>query len=70
MEKIMREKIWNYKNKAISKEEIEAFSKETGLPPLVAVILMNRGIKTEKKAGVMPAGSGDRNRTVPTAPFR
>lgn len=46
----MQEKIWNYKNKAFSKEEIEAFSAASGLPPAMAVILMNRGIKTEKAA--------------------
>jgi len=44
----MREKIWNYKNKAFSKEEIEAFSASCGISPAMAVILMNRGIKTEK----------------------
>ena len=46
----MQEKIWNYKNKAFSKEEIDAFSAASGLPPAMAVILMNRGIKTEKAA--------------------
>lgn len=46
----MREKIWNYKNKTLSKEEIEEFSKASGLGPAMAVILMNRGIKTEKAA--------------------
>ncbi len=46
----MQEKIWNYKNKAFSKEEIEAFSSTSGLPPAMAVLLMNRGIKTEKAA--------------------
>lgn len=45
----MQEKIWNYKNKALTKEEIEAFSAASGLGPAMAVILMNRGIKTEKE---------------------
>ena len=44
----MREKIWNYKNKALSKEEIEEFSALSGVGPAMAVILLNRGIKTPK----------------------
>jgi len=44
----MQEKIWKYKNKALTKEEIEEFSAASGMPPAMAVILMNRGIKTEK----------------------
>lgn len=44
----MQEKSWIYKNKGITKEEIEAFSDALGLPPAMAVILLNRGIKTEK----------------------
>lgn len=44
----MREKIWNYKNKALSKEEIEEFSASCGIGPAMAVILLNRGIKTPK----------------------
>ena len=44
----MREKIWNYKNKALSKEEIEEFSKACGIGPALSVILLNRGIKTPK----------------------
>lgn len=44
----MQEKIWNYKNKAFSKEEIAVFSESVGLPLAMAVILMNRGINTEK----------------------
>ncbi len=44
----MREKIWNYKNKALSKEEIEEFSALSGVSPGLAVILLNRGIKTPK----------------------
>lgn len=44
----MREKIWNYKNKALSKEEIEEFSASCGISPGMAVILLNRGIKTPK----------------------
>ena len=44
----MREKIWNYKNKALSREEIEEFSASCGVGPAMAVILLNRGIKTPK----------------------
>ncbi len=44
----MREKIWNYKNKALSKEEIEEFSSACKIGPAMAVILLNRGIKTPK----------------------
>lgn len=44
----MREKIWNYKNKALSKEEIEEFSAACKVGPAMAVILLNRGIKTPK----------------------
>ena len=44
----MREKIWNYKNKALSREEIEEFSALCGIGPAMAVILLNRGIKTQK----------------------
>ncbi len=44
----MREKIWNYKNKALSKEEIEEFSASCGIGSALSVILLNRGIKTPK----------------------
>lgn len=44
----MREKIWNYKNKTLSREEIEEFSESSGIGPAMAVILLNRGIKTPK----------------------
>lgn len=44
----MREKIWNYKNKALSKEEIEAFCTSFGVGSAMAVILLNRGIKTKE----------------------
>lgn len=44
----MREKIWNYKNKALSREEIDEFSASCGVGPAMAVILLNRGIKTPK----------------------
>lgn len=44
----MQGKIWNYKNKALSKEEIEEFSSACGIGPAMAVILLNRGIKTPK----------------------
>lgn len=44
----MREKIWEYKNKSLKKEEIIALSEACKIPPALAVILMNRGILTEK----------------------
>ncbi len=44
----MREKIWEYRNKSLKKEDIEALSKSCKIPPAMAVILMNRGIFTEK----------------------
>ena len=45
----MREKVWNYKNKAFSKEEIEEFSEACGIGPALSVVLLNRGIKTPKE---------------------
>ena len=44
----MREKIWEYKNKGLKKEEIMTLSEACKIPPALAVILMNRGIATEK----------------------
>lgn len=44
----MREKIWEYRNKSLKKEDIIALSQSCRIPPAMAVILMNRGILTEK----------------------
>lgn len=44
----MQGKIWEYKNKALSMEEIRQFSADANVSPALAVILLNRGIKTEK----------------------
>ena len=46
----MREKIWEYRNKSLKKEDIIALSGSCKIPPAMAVILMNRGIATEKAA--------------------
>lgn len=40
----MQEKIWEYRNKQLKKEDITAFAKRHKLPAAIAVILMNRGI--------------------------
>ena len=44
----MQKKIWEYKNKALQREEIRQFSASVNVSPALAVILLNRGIKTEK----------------------
>ena len=44
----MTEKIWNYKNKSHSKSEIKEFSDLNGIPPLAALLLLNRGIKDQQ----------------------
>ncbi|MBR5809379.1 MAG: single-stranded-DNA-specific exonuclease RecJ [Clostridia bacterium] len=44
----MREKIWNYKNKAISKEELDEFSANCKVGLALGTILLNRGLKTPK----------------------
>lgn len=42
----MAGKIWDYKNKSLSREEIADFAKMCEIPPLAALLLLNRGIKT------------------------
>lgn len=42
----MTEKIWYYKNKNITKNEITEFASLNGIPPLAALLLLNRGITT------------------------
>lgn len=44
----MREKIWNYKNKALTMEEIGEFSEACKIGAALSVILLNRGINTPK----------------------
>lgn len=44
----MREKIWEYRNKSLKKEDIMSLSSACKIPPALAMILMNRGILTEK----------------------
>lgn len=44
----MKEKIWEYRNKSLKKEDIIELSKNCNIPPALAVILMNRGIVTQK----------------------
>ncbi len=46
----MTEKIWEYKNKSISKEEIAEFARLCRIPPFAALLLLNRGIKTPHDA--------------------
>lgn len=43
------EKIWDYKNKSFSKEEIADFARSNGIPPLVALLLLNRGINEPER---------------------
>lgn len=47
VEKMMQEKIWEYRNKQLKTEDIMAFAKRHSLPLAVAVILLNRGISDE-----------------------
>lgn len=46
----MRNKIWCYKNRGTDVAKIEEFSKENHLPPVIAVILFNRGITNKDAA--------------------
>lgn len=46
----MREKIWEYRNKDLKREETEQFAKLCNIPPVLAVVLQNRGITDEKSA--------------------
>ncbi len=47
----MQEKIWEYRNKQLEKEDIESFAAAMKIPPAMAVILMNRGIFSEREVG-------------------
>lgn len=49
LEFAMQKKNWEYRNKGLKSEEITDFSKKFNIPPAVAVILLNRGIKTERQ---------------------
>ncbi len=40
----MQEKIWEYRDKQLKKEDIAEFSARHNLPPAMAVILLNRGV--------------------------
>ncbi len=41
----MRNKLWCYKNRGTDIGALEAFSKEYNIPPVIATILFNRGVK-------------------------
>lgn len=43
----MAEKIWEYLSKKLKNNDIEDISRELGLPKIMTVLLMNRGIKKE-----------------------
>ncbi len=47
----MQEKIWEYRNKQLEKEDIESFAVAMKIPPAMAVILMNRGIFSKREVG-------------------
>jgi len=40
----MQSKIWEYKSRHLNKDDITAFGNKHGLPPVVACLLLNRGI--------------------------
>ena len=46
----MQEKIWEYKSEKIKKDAIIAFAEKLQLPPLIAALLLTRGINTEALA--------------------
>lgn len=46
----MRNKIWCYKNRGIDFEELKSFSEKYNMPPVIATILFNRGIKSGEAA--------------------
>lgn len=46
----MTEKIWEYKNKTLTRAEISAFAELCKIPPLAALLLLNRGVNTPEKA--------------------
>lgn len=45
----MREKIWEYRNQNLKTEEITEFAKKHNIPPAIAVILLNRGIRGDNE---------------------
>ncbi len=48
----MRNKIWFYKNRGTDLDELTAFSEKFGVPPVIATVLFNRGIKDGDAARV------------------
>ncbi len=46
----MRNKIWYYKNKGTDMGELQSFSTEYNIPPVISTILFNRGIKNGNAA--------------------
>ena len=46
----MPKKEWMKKGDGADKERIAGFSKELGISPLLAALLLNRGIRTEAEA--------------------
>lgn len=46
----MQNKIWEYKNKNLNKEDIISYAKKHGLPPVIACIMLNRGICEDRDA--------------------
>ncbi|MDD6735742.1 MAG: single-stranded-DNA-specific exonuclease RecJ [Clostridiales bacterium] len=46
----MHDKIWEYRNKQLKKEDITNFANCCKIPPAIAVILLNRGITDSKAA--------------------
>lgn len=45
----MPEKVWEYRNKSISREAAEKTARLYSLPPVIAALLLNRGISTEEQ---------------------
>ena len=44
----MQNKKWEYKNKNLNKEDVISFAKRHSLPPVIACIILNRGITSDK----------------------
>ena len=44
----MQSKIWEYKSKQLNKEDVRAFGEKHGLPPVIACIMLNRGIREDR----------------------
>lgn len=44
----MQNKKWEYKNKNLNKEDVISFAKRHSLPPVIACIILNRGITADK----------------------